>query len=258
MHAGRNVNRGTIDTTSAAGQFGRYKKEEKKEVRQANVRESESIRQIIEVWKTFDSSEITKGWSIKMREPYNKLLERIKHINYSANDVEKFSIMLIGFQDERDFEFKAGLFLSALINNGKDRNYVIHIANLEKEVACFGYLNTKNISINGDIGQFFAFNMIEGEITVNGSAKGVMAQGIKGGTIIIKRHVLVSKLIFNSVGVGDDMQGGDIQVYGNVYGIVGLRMSGGEIYVGGVFQQLGSEFRGGRIYNMGEWIYPKQ
>ncbi len=94
--------------TEIARPFDRYKKEPPQDVRQADIKKNEALPELKSVWAKF----IYDGFPEKT---YRNVLQLIKGINYPAEDITKFSIALVEFQEEKDFAQKAGIFLSALI-----------------------------------------------------------------------------------------------------------------------------------------------
>lgn len=240
-------------TTRADHRFGRYKKEEKREVRQADVKEdTEVMRQLKELWKAYRYQDYRGGeWAADTSTYYNLICRASKKIRYSAKDVERFSIALAEFQDEKYFDIKVGLFLSALINKGKDKDYVIHTSHLFKPPNVLGYLNRKNITVNGDVGDWAGQRMKRGTIIVNGNAGGCVGgdmrgYGMKGGTILIRQNA--------SYSVGNCMRGGKIILEGNAGTFFGSWMNGGEIHIQGNFESLANNVFVGKIYHKGELI----
>ena len=118
--------------TAVSSVFGRYKPEERHEIRQADVEGGETRRQLGEAWKNYK-------WDGNLDARWVEVCDLVRNLICSAKDVENFSIALAEFQDEKDFSEKAGLFLSALINNGKDNDYIIHTKHLEKKINFIGH-----------------------------------------------------------------------------------------------------------------------
>lgn len=205
--------------------FGRYKREKYKSVRRVDVREDEVLTQLIHVFRKFKFYVNTAPIHLS----YSYALDLLKDLTYSATDVENFSIALAEFQDEKNFGFKAGVFLSELINNGQDSDFVIHTTHLSSSIDFLGYKNTKNIIVDGKIGDCIGYEMHRGLITVNGNADDLVGWKTEKGIIIVN---------------------------GNIGGLVGERMDEGEIHIEGTFVSLGN-IRGGRVYHKGELIVDK-
>ena len=193
----------------------------------------------MEAWKKcgFDGVDPFYGLSAydvreRAEKPYIKALELIRNLRYSARDVEQFSIALVQFQKEREFSEKAGIFLSALINNGSDSDYRVHTSHLDKKPSCLGVLNKKNIVIEGDVDYGVGKMMLGGSIIVDGNV------GFRTGFL---------------------MFGGKLVINGNTDTETGYGMTCGEIHVNG---ELG-RYKGnpdsympvnGRLYHKGQLI----
>lgn len=188
--------------------FGKYKKEIPSEVRRVQVREDKTLQQLADAWGKLEGSGML--WFSIIPGPYDKgyfqALRLIRKIDYTAEDVEKFSIALADFQDEAKFAQKAGRFLSALINNCSEKEFVIHTGHLTMPIDNLGYLNRKNITVEGSVGISVGSNMIKGIITVNGDAGTNTAFRMKGGEIIIRDDA--------GNGIGGAARGGIVEVQG--------------------------------------------
>ncbi|NYZ74497.1 hypothetical protein H0O00_05110 [Candidatus Micrarchaeota archaeon] len=212
-----------VPVLAMANRFNRYKPETEKAVRKVEVVEDETLRQLKKAWGTFKYDNTDPDF-------YNKAANVVKKLDYSASDVENFSLALAEFQDEGGFQSKAGVFLSALTNNGKDSDYVIHTAHLEVPVNLIGCFNTKNIVVNGDVGKAVGSGMKNGTITVNGNAG-------------------------SAAGIG--MLGGSITVEGNAADAFGWYMQGGEIHIQGEIGKIANDIDHGKIYHKGKLIVNK-
>jgi formylmethanofuran dehydrogenase subunit C len=201
--------------------------------------------------------------------------------------VEKISLALAEFQDEEDFESKAGLFLSALINNCPESEFVIHTRHLGVKIFYLGLYNTKDITIKGDVGDYLAYSMSGGRITVEGNAGygagNTMENGeiiidgnsdyflgdrMKGGKITVKgnagneagSNMGNGEIVIDGDGgiyMGVKMKNGKITVKGNSGSYTGAEMENGEIIVNGDELHLAGNIRGGKIYHKGKLVFPK-
>jgi glutamate synthase domain-containing protein 3 len=172
---------------------------------------------------------------------YLQIRDRIKDLACPAKDVEMFSVALAELEGEKDFYSKAGPFLSALINNSKDREFVIHTTHLAFPIQYIGYHNTKIITLEGDAGDDVGCMMKDGILVVRGDAGCSVGQGMVGGAITI-----MGKAMDN---VGSEICGGRITVEGNAGENVGCYMKGGEIRINGEYASLSKEHEGGKIYH---------
>ncbi len=214
--ARRVVSESTI--VAASSRFGPFKPESEQKIRMHEVESNKAIVEMKRVWR---------GTSISIkRDNYPQLSGKIKELEYSAKDVEAFSLALAEFQGEENFSKKAGLFLSVLINNGQENEFIIHTAHLSEPVQFIGNGNTKNIIVKGDTGNCVGHMMESGAIIVEGNS-GDMA--------------------------GMEMTGGAITVMGNAGKDIGNRMKGGTMIVEGCAgQNIGSVMKGGTITVRGD------
>ena len=179
---------------------------------------------------------------------YNRALSLIKGIDYAAVDVGIFSIILAEFQDEKSFSKKTGIFLSALINNGADTDYVVNTLHLRVEIGYIGLHNTKNIVINGNSGGGVGFGMQRGKILVNRHGGDEVGEAMEGGVIIVNGNVGRAAGIF--------MKNGRIVINGGATDDIGVFMRGGVVHLNGNYVALSNAIRGGRIYYKDKIVYP--
>ncbi|NYZ74372.1 hypothetical protein H0O00_04475 [Candidatus Micrarchaeota archaeon] len=187
-----------------ANRFGRYKPEEEKAVRKVEVKEDETLRKMKNKYRKLCEfndriyEELESNGIMDVDEAvYRKAVDMTKRTHYSSRDVERFSVALKEFEDEdnprSDIELQnnAGIFLSALINNGNDSDYVIHTAHLTVPLDFIGYQNTKNVTVNGDAGRWAGDSMQGGTVTVNGNAGAALGREMKGGEIHINGEMVM-------------------------------------------------------------------
>ena len=271
---------------AARKRFGMYKDEEKKVVRVPQVANDQVLVQLIEAWlKVKWKGEFSEETDFS--QSYKACLKAIEGIQYTSKEVEKISIVLARFQDKSQFTWKAGLFLSALINNCPESDFLIHTQHMDERINGLGIYNTKNIVIEGDAGDYLAEHMSNGTITVRGNAGSAAGAVMKSGEIIINGNcanqlgfamkggkiTLMQKagsyvggrmengeiVINGNCGdkLGDDMLGGKITVKGNAGDYLGINMEGGEIRIEGEYGHL-CNIQGGKIYHRGMLIDPKE
>jgi formylmethanofuran dehydrogenase subunit C len=224
-----------ISALAIGGKFSKFGPEEEKSSRKAEVKKTEAVRHMKAAWRAYK-------WDYGGRESgnFDNIVQIIKNLQYCAKDVEEFSIVLGGSQDEDKFLEKAGLFLSALINCGKDEEYLIHTKHLDILPNTIGYFNEKNITVNGDVGDYFGRWMEGGSITINGDAGDLVGLNMKGGHIAVNENA--------GRGVGLWMKGGSITVGGNAEKWVGWKMKSGSITVEGDAEDMvGLNMEGGSI-----------
>jgi len=231
--------------SAALGRFRGFGSEKEETIRRPGVVEDRSLAGLIGSWD-----------AIKRLGAYPQALdkrfvdEHILSIEYSARDVERFSIHLVEFQDEPDFTANAGRLLSLLINHGKDEAYTIHTRHLDRrnQLDCLGYGNTKTLIIEGDTGSYCGGRMISGSISVMGSTGMKCGEDMVGGNIQVMENA--------GFGLGNRMEGGSISVKGNADELCGLWMGGGSIEVfGNAGAKCGEEMEGGEIRVHGKIEY---
>ena len=247
----------------ASNPFGRYGPIESHEVRQAEVIENETLRRLRKAWKDYPYSVY-----MPIMGRYEAAMDTIKNIYYSARDVENFSIALSEFEHEKYFSFKAGLFLTALITNSSERDFVIHTKHLSQKPDWLCLENKNNVTVNGDVGTNFGASATGGVMIVDGNTGGLVGQEMKDGIIVVKGNadlalgnrlkggvIIIKGDAENYAGHG--MADGLIIIEGNAGFELGSRMRGGEIHLEGRYKSLGEYFLGGRIYQRDNLIAGK-
>ena len=214
--------------------FTRYGPENERVVRETDVKQDKAVEEMKELYRKTKSINRPNRNALLLpgHNPddyviswYNHAADSLKKCHYSAAEIERFSIALTAFQDEITFPEKAGLFLSVLINNCKNKDCVVHTAHLAVSIDYLGYKNTKNITVEGNAGLYVGNEMKRGTITVKGNAGNLTGNRMRGGTILVKGNT------GESVGLG--MRCGNIFVDGNAGHSVGAWAKGGKIHIEG-------------------------
>lgn len=191
------------------------------------------------------------------------------NLSYSPKDVEKFCLVLPEFQDESEFPYHAGLFLSKLVEHGSSDSYRLSFRHLERPVSLLT-CNGKQLVVDGDVGELAGLSMDSGHLIINGDANSYLGRFLCGGRITVNGnvygeagyrmesgsirikgilegdvgsgmlggHVVIDKNVRGLVGFAKDcdpMEGGLIIVKGNVVGVVGEALKGGKIIIAGKF-----------------------
>lgn len=256
----------TQAVTKVDSRFRKYKPEERKEVREIKVTHDQMRMQLIDAWKRFIFSFGSDTYT-NSHEYYNAAVRVVTKLTaYTAKDVEKFVLTATEFQDVRFFPTFLGVFLSALINLGKDSEYVIHTHHLQTPPWLLGFKNSKLITVEGDLGVDGGIDMKNGRLAVNGNVRSVglsMKNGIiivngnstgddcflmKGGTVLIRGN--------SGVLTGQRLDDGVLIVKGNVGRLVGNAMNGGVIHLLGDYESIGG-VQHGKIYHKGKLIVDK-
>lgn len=246
-------------SSSARRKFGRFKKDKPNVLRSISTvaRETAATEQLKRLWRRHPLQSINQ---LLLGTSYvDEVAASVASQNYSAKDVEHFSLLLFEFQDEKNFSEKAGVFLTALIENGKEDDFVIHTSTLAVPIQGLAKGNTKNVLIKGDIGSHTAKNMKKGKVIIKGDEEGYAGLKMTGGDIVIlgdAGEVIGWEMKNGSItvhgnagwNVGTEMKGGEILVYGNVGIFTGRSMQGGRIMVkGNAGDFTGEDMHGGLI-----------
>jgi hypothetical protein len=241
------VRRNPTDASALAigGKFKRFGPEKERAVGKAEIKEDETLKQLKDIYAWLRQPAICKLDC----DVVPIALDALKGVAYSAADVADFSIALAEFQED-NFSFYAGRFLSALIANGKDEEFIIPTMHLSVPLEGLGTGNTKRIIVEGPGGVALGYEMRSGSIEVRGDVDHWCGQGMDGGSIAV----------YGNAGgaAGLCMSGGTITILGDAGGEVGTSMRGGLIIVkGNVTEKAGAYMHGGTIRisgNAGELV----
>jgi hypothetical protein len=239
MDAAMNPRRKDAPTVlSALGRFGGFKPESENVVRTIEVKQNPIIERMKRVWKKCSFSYngfLSPEDELKGNEHLTAFL---LSTDYSAKDIADFSLALIGFQGEKDFQYKAGFFLSALMCGSHETDFHIPVSHFERPINALGRHNMKNIIINGDVGSHVGMMMGWGTIIVNGNACDQAGCRMEDGSLIIEGGA--------GRETGASMGGGTLLVKGNVLDYAGDMMDGGRMTVkGNAGEGFGSRMGGG-------------
>jgi hypothetical protein len=197
--------------------FNSLKREEEQEDRKIEISKNEVLEDLI---KKFENVLADKHLgNLFCEDAYKEIYPRLG--TYCSENIEKFSLTLAGYQDEKQFQLKAGIFLSALANRSKDYRVILHTNHLIDPPPYIGFANTNNIAIEGSVGMLSAALMNGGEMIINGNAGYCIGHVMSGGKIIVK---------------------------GNAGHNIGERMNGGEIHLQSQYKSICSMLDGGSIY----------
>lgn len=243
--------------------FGRYKKESANAVRTFEIVETKALAKIRKAWERYvkATAHETQSTELKCKDA----AKFVSGLEYSADDVTSFSILVGDYSDYGQLlKIRIGLFISALINEGQDEEYVIYTSSFEENSECLCSDNTKNVTVHGDAGDWFADNMKSGIVRLLGSC-GFASAGMEGGKLMIEGDCS-DEFAVNMKGgeatvlgnatknFGYEMMGGKLTIMGNAGADVGAEMRGGEIHLMGDFENIGYAIRGGRIYHKDKLI----
>jgi len=152
-----------------------------------------------------------------------KIFEQHIPATYTANDITLCSIAINKYQNKEQFNKRAGLYLSALINHCKEKDITLQTPT---PLSFLGYQNNgKNITIIGDTGFRTGFFMNSGTITVHGNARDETGACLKGGVLNVQGDTGDYTGMYMNVGT--------INVAGKTGKATGYDMGSGTINVGG-------------------------
>jgi len=257
-------------TLKALDLFGKLDPEKKVEIiKPGEVKRNETLDRIIEKYKEgLENYGLYYEGKLKIKIPEDEywryyIAKSSAPLEIQSKEITEFSLLLGEHENKKDFELFTGLYLSALINESKDKDFKIFTNYLSKTIDYIGYKNRKNIvvtgnagwwvgggmedgemTVNGNAGDWGGWNMEGGKITVNGNAGYGVGWNMKNGEITVKGNA--------GNGVGDGMENGKITINGNAGWGVGDGMKGGGIHLNGDYKGLGYYFCGGNIYHKGK------
>src|SRR5208283_5959929 len=225
---------------SALSRFGQFKPESERIVRAPKIEMNPILEAMRKIWTECGAPDAFNQYST-----HGDMLIRIGKLEYSAKDVEVFSLALPESQGEERFGAKAGLFLSALINNCKESEFVIHTNHLAAPIEHIGFGNTKEIIIDGDVGNHAGDAMEGGSIIVIGSAGISVGIGMNNGTITVEGK--------SGDEAGYGMKGGVLILKGHTGNLCGVHMEGGEIHIESRYVSISTgNMYGGKIFHKGK------
>lgn len=190
--------------------------------REQMVKGNRKVAKMQAAFREFLKNYLSDNLPIEKYESACKQID-LSNIQYTAENIRHFSMALNQFKEEKNIEKRAGFFLSALINRSKEKDFVIDIENLTFGMEYLGCENTKNITVNGNLGGLTGYYAKEGsKITVNGNAGVHTGYRMSGGEIIVNGDV--------GEMTGHEMDGGKITVNGNIGEITAYDLDCGDVY----------------------------
>ncbi len=180
---------------------------------------------------------------------YHAALKLISGAEYAAEDVKEFSVVLKKYESAKFFEKTSGLFLSALINNSKEEDLEVITEHFYK-INYLGYLNEKNLTVIGNLGNNTGNHCAGGRIKILGSTELFTGYSMDGGELIIEGNT--------GDNAGFCMSGGKLIIKGNAGDNTGWSMRGGEIHISGKYVSIGPDCVGeGKVYCKRKLVWPK-
>ena len=232
--------------------FNKLNQEEKQELKNFKLDKSLNIEKIIYYFE-----ETTKKSSCIYSYSFWKELIVKKNLEYSAKDLRYLPLILT--KDPKDYCYLPNFssYLSALINKCNELNIIVNTSDIILDF--LGINNEKNLTVIGDVGNYFcefmgagkvnlignagigfACNMFGGEISADGNVGDGCAESNGGGKIIINGDCGNFAARY--------MTGGTLVIKGNAGSDMGYYMKSGNIVVGeNVLNNLGNNIKGGSI-----------
>jgi len=223
--------------------FSHYKPEDEKHIKKFKVEEDETLQQLKDTFKRVRYGSVDTS---SYKEEYDRALSLVYKLKYNSSDITKVLFALPEVRGRKYFNFNAGLFLSALINNCKDEKFVLITEHLSMAIDCIGYMNTKQITIQGNVGNYLGRSMENGLITTYGNAGDSIGFEMNGGSIIIHGNAEDE--------AGSCMKEGTITIKGNAGRSVGHYLHSGTIFLEGDHTSLSNNIGFGNIFHNGKQI----
>ncbi len=230
---------------AASRNFRQYRPEHDETVRKAQVKTDPEFVALLEAWKSvkftrrpvidrrFASLPRPEANTMKnaflFDDQYPKIMNAVRNLNCSTKGVELTSLSLADFSSEEFFSQKAGLFLGAMINQGRHHEYIIHTSAYGNPIDYFGYLNTKIVTVLGPVGNYCGMYMSDGALAIKGNVRD---------------------------SCGFRMFGGIIRIEGDAGLLFGDCQEGGELILSGKLESMWYGF-GGKIFIQGRQAWPK-
>ena len=172
------------EETDARKKFSRFKKENAKPVRELRkAEETEKLREMKRLCK----------WLIEcymkpddLKGEFSGPLEgKLSRIDYTAKDVEEFSIMMKELEGPNEIGEALAAFIESLIYVCDDDNFVIHTSHLSYDIAVgMAGMEGKTVTVIGDL-DVAGESMHSGKLIVTGNVR-VVSNGMLGGEIHIE------------------------------------------------------------------------
>ena len=204
----------------------RFKKQEHHAEHIITVKE-DVIGQLTESYLQILEDEIDNlAWMVehhRIVNVYEKILDDIQYLEYTFYDIEAFCAQMDNAERlQLMVPGPAGLYISALINNSKDGQFVLRLLDYRYNFHFLGYRLPEGMTLilEGNAGDFIGAALNGGSLVVNGSVGGWCGAGMLGGDIHVRQNA--------GEQTGEWMHGGVIRVNGSI-GSIGETRYGGQI-----------------------------
>ncbi|MFQ6038975.1 MAG: hypothetical protein ACE5LV_10210 [Candidatus Aminicenantales bacterium] len=164
---------------------------------------------------------------------YSAAVKSIRDLQYDPDDIEEFCTELDSSNKiPYMISGPAGIYLSALVNHAEQDRIVLRLRDYQRTFNFLGYRlpDGKTLVLQGDVGDFIGAGLSGGRLVVEGSTGNWCGAGMMKGEIVVTEHA------------GQN---------------TGEWMRGGEVHVDGRIRSVGKTLFGGRIYQRGKLLVPK-
>ena len=114
--------------------------------------------------------------------------ELISELVYSSKDVTAFSIELAKYQQQKNFGYHAGSFLSSLMISSVENDFTIITTQLKNNIHWLGYNGNENIRVIGNVGDHAGYNKRSGRMIIEGDTGG-LGNRMTGGEIHVSGEI---------------------------------------------------------------------
>ncbi len=155
---------------------------------------------------------------------YAKARECVGGTKAEPKDVMAFSNGLRHYRSKTSAGWKAGMFISALVNNSEHQHFVVSAGSAGQTLDYLGFRNEKNLVIIGHAGNRLGWEMTRGSIFVDGNAGNETGGRMADGKIWVQGDA--------GEKAGTGMRGGLLHIRGKPGKEAGHTRQGGTILFG--------------------------
>jgi formylmethanofuran dehydrogenase subunit C len=164
---------------------------------------------------------------------YSAAVKSIRDISYDSDDIDELCAELDSSNKiPYMISGPAGIYISALVNHSQEDRVVLRLKDFQRTFHFLGYRlpEGKTLVLHGDVGDFIGAGLSGGRLVVEGSTGNWCGAGMMKGEIVVTEHT------------GQN---------------TGEWMRGGEVHVDGRIRSVGKTLFGGRIFQRGKLLVPK-
>ena len=164
---------------------------------------------------------------------YNAAVESIKDLHFDHDDIEEFCAQMDSSNKiPYMISGPTGIYISALINHTEEDRIALSLTDYQRTFHFLGYRlpEGKTLILQGDVGDFVGAGLSGGHLVVEGSTGNWCGAGMTNGEIYIAKQT--------GQRTGEWMRDGEIHVDGSIW-------------------STGKTIFGGKIFNRGKQVVPK-